>query len=334
MLNTLYNFNGTSADNYSIEKNIVFNNHYFILSAVNDSIDLKETSTKPFKDENGNEIDVDKRTTYYNDVENKIANEVYNSIFGVLNEIPEISIKTEWGEFAAAKVDNAVRKFTENDLIDLFAKLNQNYTEPVATDQWTQKIPKESSLLNIELKFRAYQTKMYDTQDYKTIIETLLLGTTPKKYNLGDNILKIMNAVGASNAGGKQIVELHNNITSKMDDLKKANDNNNKKNNILNDLNDLFKKLSDLVSNLINSYNETLDKSTGGVSKYYLEISDLIDTKFEHLFYFFITSWNFTPSFEIVCDSGNYYPAYVDFTINLESDRYINNGILDEILKK
>ena len=58
-----------------------------------------------------------------------------NKITGIIEEMPEISYSTTWGDSPAAVVNEKIKKFTQNKWIKMFAWQNGDYKPPLLTSE-------------------------------------------------------------------------------------------------------------------------------------------------------------------------------------------------------
>ena len=75
------------------------------------------------------------------------------TVQGIIDEIPEISYSTTWGDSPAAVLNEKIKKFTQHKWMKMFAVQRGGYKPPLVTDGWTQQFPKSAEPLNISFKF-------------------------------------------------------------------------------------------------------------------------------------------------------------------------------------
>lgn len=265
---------------------------------------------------------------------NENAMSVTDTIEGILNSVPKISLSSHWDVAGVSKISEKINKVSDNSTVKTFAQLSPTYMAPVLTDGWTQKLPNKGDCVSVDLSFRAYPSYMYNTTNYTTIIKALTYAITPQKYEFKNALDNIRKAVSEARTLGNEVVELANKYKETMksidgDDINK---------DALTTFEDSFGTTADQTS-LAGKINTLLTKmeqaqSTGGCAKCRLQIEQYIDNinNVTNEVYFLITSWNFKPAMEITKINEKFMPVYVDFNISLTTDRYVNNDILAKIL--
>lgn len=251
------------------------------------------------------------------------------TIEGILDELPQVSVSTEWDVAGVSKIDDMVKKISDNSMVKAFSQLSTNYMTPVSTDGWTQQFPKKSCLISFDLKFRAYYEAIYNTTPYNDIIRLLTYSVTPKKYNITDSMDAIADGLDVAISGGNELVKVIDTMPSR-DDFPQ-NGFSGEDDPRLKEIND---KLDNATKTFDKIYKETIGKfvdqsSTGGCSRFIFAIPNYI--KQPKSAFYYVSSWSFTPSPETIFTNDRHYPAYIDFNISIESDRYVDNTIMNEI---
>lgn len=249
-----------------------------------------------------------------------------SSFTGIIDEIPELSYSTTWGDSPAAVVNEKIKKFTQNKWIKMFAMQDGDYRPPLLTDAWTQQFPKAAEPLSVSIKFRAYPIDgFYNTTQFNDIIRILLFVTTPQSFSL-DQTMEYMN-----NAG-RQATSKGEKLATVIDNLKKDLDNG--------DIN--FKDIAmnlgkngtppsdkasmDFMSHmrdlglLIQSVGDMSGDNVGGCPLINLTIANFIQPYGSVKW--ILKSWSFKPSLQVTYDN---LPIYVDFNISLQTQYILSN---------
>lgn len=266
-------------------------------------------------------------------------------ITGVLNEVPSIAHDMTWEIAGISKLDDLVKTISDNSMVKTFSQLSNNYMTAASTDGWTQKFPKASSTLKLDLSFRAYAENIYNTTNYTDIIHSLTFGVTPVKHEISDSVLNVASGLDFAKKSGDELVRLIQNAPDKNRFVKKTKTNNEMLNipgidieqaeedntgfeKIKEDLESAVEKFDKLMQNFLAS------NSTGGCARYNIKIEKLIDSTQSYDIYFYISNWSFKPSMETIWFNNMHCPAYIDFNLGLETDRMVNADILSSILIK
>lgn len=248
------------------------------------------------------------------------------TITGIIEEIPEMSYFTTWGDSPAAVVNEKIKKFTQNKWIKMFAWQNGDYKPPLLTDGWTQQFPKAAEPLSISMKFRAYPIDgYYNTTLFSDIIKFFVFITTPQEFNLSDT-MAYMKASGKQaeiqgNKLAKTVNSLKDNLSAgdidfadlahvlKTGDASSANIANQQ---LLGSL----KELAEFIEGLGDMSGETV----GGCPLLKLRISNFIypSTKIKWI----LKSWSFKPALQVTFDNN---PIYVDFNVTLQTQYILSN---------
>lgn len=262
-----------------------------------------------------------------------------NPITGILNELPTINISTEWEIAGISKLTDAIKKFTENDMIKEFAQLGPNYVTPVVTDGYTQRFPKKSCLVSFSLSFRAYHKSIYNTTSYMDIIKILTYSIAPHKYKITDGVKVIAAGGDTAIKAGKELIRMIDELPNKDKmTADKFDDNGKLKPEVKESITKQFDNVANAVADFFDEFVKGFlnDSSTGGASRYRLEIKNYLKNPImsdaSKAFYYFIDNWSFKPSTETVFEDGRHYPAYCDFEIALSSDRYVDNELLRSLI--
>jgi hypothetical protein len=261
-----------------------------------------------------------------------------NIITGFLEEIPEIKYSTSWGDSPVAVINEKIKKFTQNKWIKMFAIQNNNYKPPLMTDGWTQQFPKAAEPLSISFKFRSYPIEMYNTTDFKEIIDLLIFVTAPKEFNL-TNTMEYMGTAGqeAKIQGGnfgKAVNNLKDALNNADVDLKTlakyyATPNRHGNTGSMNIESNTAKVINaiDKFFELIEGIGNMEKANVGGCPLIKLQINDLINAS--EKIKWILKSWSFKPAINV---TDNNKPIYVDFNISLQTQYILSTKDLSKIL--
>jgi len=258
-----------------------------------------------------------------------------NVITGIIEELPEISYSTSWGDSPAAVVNDKIKKFTQNKWIKMFAYQNENYNPPLLTDGWTQQFPKAAEPLSVSLKFRAYPIEgYYNTTHFQDIVRALVFVSTPQKFELSDTMDYMAKAGTQAKKKGGDLADVVNDIKDALSggdiDFKGIASALAKKDggavpatgNTVKFV-ESFQKLA----GFIDSVGDMSGDSVGGCPLIKLKITDLIypTSKVKWI----LKSWSFKPSLQVTFDNN---PIYVDFNVTLQTQYILSTEDLATIL--
>lgn len=263
-------------------------------------------------------------------------NAVLNSkttVQGIIDEIPEISYSTTWGDSPAAVLNEKVKKFTQHKWMKMFAVQRGGYKPPLVTDGWTQQFPKSAEPLNISFKFRAYPIdNYYNTSAFNDIIRLLIFVTTPQNFTLSKAVTSQAQAIYHARDKGKEFGKIMNGLKNSLEgkdisfkDFADALENNTNANitagakNLKDRKDELFKFIEDL--------GDMKDDDTGGCPLIQLGINGLI--KPSDTVKWLLKSWSFKPSLNTTYNNN---PIYVDFNVSLQTQYILTDTDLTKIL--
>ena len=254
------------------------------------------------------------------------------TVQGIIDEIPEISYSTTWGDSPAAVLNEKIKKFTQHKWMKMFAVQRGGYKPPLVTDGWTQQFPKSAEPLNISFKFRAYPIdNYYNTSAFSDIIRLLIFVTTPQEFTLSKAVTSQGQAIYQAEDKGKEFADIVNGLKTSLDgekvslkDFADALENNTNANsaganNLINQKKRLFKFIEDLGN--------MKDDDTGGCPLIQLEINGLI--KPASTVKWLLKSWSFKPSLNTTYNNN---PIYVDFNVSLQTQYILTDNDLTKIL--
>ena len=229
-------------------------------------------------------------------------------IKGIADDAIELGYATEWGESPGAKAVASIKEFTRAEAFKMFS--GSVFNSNTATDKWTQIIPKDSSIISVAIKFRAYyKANFLNTNSYMTIIPWLTFLTSPMmEFSM---INEVDNIVGA---------------------LKNAKQANEELGQELNGVAESNGQLTDKAITILKKIDETLTKlstNSRGTATFTLSYGDLIQAADD--VDWIIKDWSFTPS--VPCGQEN-NPLWVDFQINMETNEKLSYTKLEKIFKK
>ena len=255
------------------------------------------------------------------------------TVKGIIDEIPEISYSTTWGDSPAAVLNEKVKKFTQHKWMKMFAVQRGGYKPPLVTDGWTQQFPKSAEPLNISFKFRAYPIdNYYNTSAFSDIIRLLIFVTTPQEFTLSKAVTSQLQAIYQAEAKGKEFANIVKGLKNSLDgekvslkDFADALEENNRNETTTATVN--LKEKKDKLLKFIENLGNMEDNNTGGCPLIQLGINGLIkpSSKVKWL----LKSWSFKPSLNTTYNNN---PIYVDFNVSLQTQYILTDTDLTEIL--
>ena len=254
------------------------------------------------------------------------------AVQGIIDEIPEISYSTTWGDSPAAVLNEKIKKFTQHKWMKMFAVQRGGYKPPLVTDGWTQQFPKSAEPLNISFKFRAYPIdNYYNTSAFSDIIRLLIFVTTPQEFTLSKAVTSQGQAIYQAEAKGKEFANIVNGLKNSLDgekvslkDFADALENNTNANTA--GAENLRKRKDELLK-FIENLGNMKDDDTGGCPLIQLGINGLI--KPSSTVKWLLKSWSFKPSLNTTYNNN---PIYVDFNVSLQTQYILTDTDLTEIL--
>ena len=255
------------------------------------------------------------------------------TVKGIIDEIPEISYSTTWGDSPAAVLNEKIKKFTQHKWMKMFAMQRGGYKPPLVTDGWTQQFPKSAEPLNISFKFRAYPIdNYYNTSAFSDIIRLLIFVTTPQEFTLSKAVTSQLQAIYQAEAKGKEFANIVNGLKTSLEsenvsfkDFADALEENNRNETTTATVN--LKEKKDKLLKFIENLGNMEDNNTGGCPLIQLGINGLIkpSSKVKWL----LKSWSFKPSLNTTYNNN---PIYVDFNVSLQTQYILTDTDLTEIL--
>ena len=254
------------------------------------------------------------------------------AVQGIIDEIPEISYSTTWGDSPAAVLNEKIKKFTQHKWMKMFAVQRGGYKPPLVTDGWTQQFPKSAEPLNISFKFRAYPIdNYYNTSAFSDIIRLLIFVTTPQEFTLSKTVTSQRQAIYQAEAKGKEFAKIVNDLKTSLEsenvsfkDFADALENNTNANTA--GAENLRKRKDELLK-FIENLGNMKDDDTGGCPLIQLGINGLI--KPSSTVKWLLKSWSFKPSLNTTYNNN---PIYVDFNVSLQTQYILTDTNLTEIL--
>ena len=255
------------------------------------------------------------------------------TVQGIIDEIPEISYSTTWGDSPAAVLNEKVKKFTQHKWMKMFAVQRGGYKPPLVTDGWTQQFPKSAEPLNISFKFRAYPIdNYYNTSAFSDIIRLLIFVTTPQEFTLSKAVTSQAQAIYHARDKGKEFADIVNGLKNSLEgenvSFKKfadALENNTNANTTAEAKN--LKEQKDKLFKFIEDLGDMKDDDTGGCPLIQLGINGLI--KPSDTVKWLLKSWSFKPSLNTTYHNN---PIYVDFNVSLQTQYILTDNDLTKIL--
>ena len=254
------------------------------------------------------------------------------TVQGIIDEIPEISYSTTWGDSPAAVLNAKMKKFTQHKWMKMFAVQRGGYKPPLVTDGWTQQFPKSAEPLNISFKFRAYPIdNYYNTSAFSDIIRLLIFVTTPQEFTLSKAVTSQAQAIYHARDKGKEFGKIVNGLKNSLEgenisfkDFADALENNtNSSNSGAGNL----KEQKDKLIKFIEDLGDMKDDDTGGCPLIQLGINGLI--KESDSVKWLLKSWSFKPSLNTTYNNN---PIYVDFNVSLQTQYILTDADLTQIL--
>ena len=255
------------------------------------------------------------------------------TVQGIIDEIPEISYSTTWGDSPAAVLNEKVKKFTQHKWMKMFAVQRGGYKPPLVTDGWTQQFPKSAEPLNISFKFRAYPIdNYYNTSAFNDIIRLLIFVTTPQEFSLSKAVTSQAQAIYHARDKGKEFADIVNGLKNSLEgenvsfkDFADALENNTNANTTAGAEN--LKEQKDKLFKFIEDLGDMKDDDTGGCPLIQLGINGLI--KPSDTVKWLLKSWSFKPSLNTTYNNN---PIYVDFNVSLQTQYILTDNDLTQIL--
>ncbi len=256
------------------------------------------------------------------------------TVQGIIDEIPEISYSTTWGDSPAAVLNEKVKKFTQHKWMKMFAVQRGGYKPPLVTDGWTQQFPKSAEPLNISFKFRAYPIdNYYNTSAFSDIIRLLIFVTTPQEFKLSATVTSQVQAIYQAEAKGKEFAGIVNDLKNalasekvSLKDMAEALKNNKAGDDTSSAVRVLLQKKEKLLD-FIEDLGDMKDDNTGGCPLIQLGINGLI--KPSDTVKWLLKSWSFKPSLNTTYNNN---PIYVDFNVSLQTQYVLTDADLTKIL--
>ena len=253
------------------------------------------------------------------------------TVQGIIDEIPEISYSTTWGDSPAAVLNEKIKKFTQHKWMKMFAVQRGGYKPPLVTDGWTQQFPKSAEPLNISFKFRAYPIdNYYNTSAFNDIIRLLIFVTTPQNFTLSKAVTSQAQAIYHARDKGKEFGKIVNGLKNSLEgnnisfkDFADALENNT---NAADGAKNLIDKRDELLK-FIENLGNMKDDDTGGCPLIQLGINGLI--KPSDTVKWLLKSWSFKPSLNTTYNNN---PIYVDFNVSLQTQYILTDADLTQIL--
>ena len=229
-------------------------------------------------------------------------------IKGIADDAIELGYATEWGESPGAKAVASIKEFTRAEAFKMFS--GTVFNSNVATDKWTQIVPKDSSSLSVAIKFRAYyKANFLNTNSYMTIIPWLTFLTSPMmEFSMINEVDNIVGALKNAKQAGEELGQELNGVAESNG------------------------QLTDKAITILKKIDETLTKlstNSRGTATFTLDFGDLIQAADD--VDWIIKDWSFTPS--VPCGQEN-NPLWVDFQINMETNEKLSYTKLEKIFKK
>lgn len=256
------------------------------------------------------------------------------TVKGIIDEIPEISYSTTWGDSPAAVLNEKIKKFTQHKWMKMFAMQRGGYKPPLVTDGWTQQFPKSAEPLNISFKFRAYPIdNYYNTSAFSDIIRLLIFVTTPQEFTLSKTVTSQIQAIYQAEAKGEKFAGIVNDLKKILDsekvslkDMADALKNEKAGVNTSSEVSALLKQKKALLD-FIEGLGNMNDGDTGGCPLIQLGINGLI--KPSSTVKWLLKSWSFKPSLNTTYNNN---PIYVDFNVSLQTQYILTDTDLTKIL--
>lgn len=229
-------------------------------------------------------------------------------IKGIADDAIELGYATEWGESPGAKAVASIKEFTRAEAFKMFS--GSVFNSNAATDKWTQIIPKDSSIISVAIKFRAYyKANFLNTSSYMTIIPWLTFLTSPMmEFSIINEIQNITGALSNAKSLGEELGQELNDVAEK---------------------NGQFSEKALYVINKIAETIKGMSTNSRGTATFTLDFGDMISAHDD--VDWIIKDWSFTPS--VPCGPEN-NPLWVDFQINMETNEKLSYTNLEKIFKK
>lgn len=147
-----------------------------------------------------------------------------DTIKAVINEMPTISISSEWKDSPMTSIGQKLSNFLQNPVIDTVAQQSSNYQKLTLTDEYSKKFYNGISDISFDISFRLYQDSFFKTTNpiiaFNDIIQSLL----PKKtFNFADAYSNITAALEVSEAAGTKVIDTVSNAYTNLSSITDAN---------------------------------------------------------------------------------------------------------------
>ena len=248
----------------------------------------------------------------------------------VLTEPIEFKAETEWTESAGAEIAKKINQIFNSKAIKIFAGNKGSTHAP--TDEWTQKTTEKGVPFSAKLKFRIYkknnvavETNNY-TQNYLDMIKFLTLVCAPrKKYSVANNAIDPLIAAARNS---KLFFQNLKSKKSNEEDEKEKNEN--EKTGTEKRREEEISKQGTVIGYL---ENYKADKSKNGL---FAQLrNNLTSARYNYTLYlkskifnkdraddncdWYVKSFNWKPSTEMLIIANQPEPLWVDFEVDLET---------------
>ena len=229
-------------------------------------------------------------------------------IKGIADDAIELGYSTEWGESPGAKAVASIKEFTRTEAFKMFS--GTVFNSNTATDKWTQIVPKDSSIISVAIKFRAYyKANFLNTNSYMTIIPWLTFLTSPMmEFSMINEVDNIVGALKNAKQAGEELGQELNGVAESNGQL--------------------TVKAKTALDKIVKTL-EKLSTNSRGTATFTLDFGDMISA--DDAVDWIIKDWSFTPS--VPCGPEN-NPLWVDFQINMETNEKLSYTKLSKIFKK
>lgn len=240
----------------------------------------------------------------------KINGGYIRSIEGIANESSSVSYATSWENAPGAIILDKIKEFTRAKAFKLFS--GPRFDPNVATNSWTQQMPKDGANLSVTLNFRAYkQGKFMNTSSYLTIIQYLIFATSPlHDMDFMTEITNIGDAVSNAKKAGEKLGEELSGVTAEGNEIDETK----------------LRSAEKVLESLEKTF-KSLGTSSRGMVTFSLEVGDVIHAS--NTIDWIIKDWTMQPSPQFT-EKG--FPLWCDFTINLETNEKLSSTRLQSIL--
>lgn len=240
-------------------------------------------------------------------VSDKHQIEMAKTIYAVINEMPTISISSEWKDSPMTSIGQKLSNFLQNPIIDTVAQQSENYQKLTLTDEYSKKFYNGISDLSFDVSFRLYQDSFFKTTNPIIAFNNIINAILPKKtFDFFTAYQNIENAFKVSTAAGTKVINTISDAYTNLSSITDANGGN------------MSMTTLDNLASDINSALSNIAKNQAIGNDYFLIKLGYNILGFAYPLEVVCTNCNFTFSKQTWYNStqGKYQPYYIDFDMS------------------